>query len=343
MFEFEAPCVKVTIEEHPKADKLEVAKVDGREYNCVVMKDQFKTGDTAVYIPEHAIVPDDILEELGLTGRLAGSKKNRVKAIKLRGVMSQGILYPIDGKKMADTRPLEGCDYSLILGVTKYEPPIPTSFSGAVRRLDFLLNYKVENLQNYPETFKDGEEVTFTEKLHGTLIRISYLNGQFYISSKGMGAKGLVFMETGKTVYHRALEKYQKAVEHVKDEFNNGDFTIFGEVYGKGIQDLTYESELDMRVFDIHVSGEYISYEEMQSTLDGTNLKPVPLLYWGPYSKEKVDEHTNGNSRMPNTEHIREGLVIRAVPDRQNGQLGRAILKSKSEAYLLRSGGTEFN
>ena len=51
MFEFEAPCVKVTIEPHPDADKLEVATVKG--YNCVVGKDQLKTGDLAVYIPEN--------------------------------------------------------------------------------------------------------------------------------------------------------------------------------------------------------------------------------------------------------------------------------------------------
>ena len=337
---FEAPCVKVKIEPHPDADKLELASVSG--YNCIVGKGQFKTDDYAVYIPENSVVPDDVLEELELTGRLAGSKKNRVKAIKLRGVLSQGILYPATGKKMDNTYPLEGCDYSERLGITKYEPAIPASFSGKVRRLDFLLPFKVENIQNYPDLFKDGEEVTFTEKLHGTLLRISHLNSEFYISSKGMGAKGLVFTEDGNTVYHRVFKQYETDLAKISDELMDEDFTVFAEVYGKGVQDLQYGSDLDMRVFDIYSAGEFMSYEEVGGYLDGTQLEQVPLVYWGKFSQEKLKEHTGGDSRMPGAEHIREGIVIRPVPEREHKNLGRVILKSKSEAYLLRGSGTEF-
>ena len=204
------------------------------------------------------------------------------------------------------------------------------------------MSYKVENLQNYPDVFKDGEEVTFTEKIHGTLLRISHLNGQFYISSKGMGAKGLVFMEEGNTVYHRIFKEYQKALDTISDELLDEDFTIFAEVYGKGVQDLSYGSGLDMRVFDMHSAGEFMSYEEIGGYLDGTDLEQVPLVYWGKFSQEKVDEHTSGLSRMPGADNIREGIVIRPVPEREDKYLGRVILKSKSEQYLLRSGGSEF-
>ena len=337
---FVAPMVKVAIEPHPNADRLEVASVNG--YNCIVEKGAFKTDDLAVYIPEQAIVPDDILEEIGLTGRLAGSKKNRVKAIKLRGVLSQGILYPSIGKRLTGKGFVEGADLANELSLMKYEPEIPPQFRGSVRRLDFLMTFNVENIQKYPDLFKDGEEVIFTEKLHGTLIRISHLNGQFYISSKGMGAKGLVFTEKGKTVYHRAFERYEEDLESIKAELMREDFTIFAEVYGRGIQDLTYGSELNMRVFDMHTSGEYLSYEEIGGYLDGTRLEQVPLVYWGKFSQEKLKEHTGGDSKMPGAEHIREGIVIRPVPEREYKNLGRVILKSKSEQYLLRSSGTEF-
>ena len=236
----------------------------------------------------------------------------------------------------------ETFDYSVILGITKYEPKIPTSFSGAVRRLDFLLAYKIENLQNYPNVFVEGEDVMCTEKLHGTLMRISYLHSQFYISSKGMGAKGLVFLEEGNTVYHRMFTKYKKELEQIKDKFMGEDFTIFTEVYGKGVQDLQYDSELDMRVFDIHTAGEYLSYEDISDFVNGTKLLQVPLIYFGPFSKERIEEHSKGNTRMPGASHIREGIVIRPVPEREDKHLGRVILKSKSEKYLLRSSGTEF-
>ena len=51
MFELEAPCVKVTVEPHPKADRLEIAIVKG--FTCIVEKGAFKTDDLAVYIPEN--------------------------------------------------------------------------------------------------------------------------------------------------------------------------------------------------------------------------------------------------------------------------------------------------
>lgn len=91
--------VRVTIQEHPNADALEIAQVRG--YQSIVRKGQFETGDLAVYIPEQAIVPEWLLRRLNLwdddkgKGKLAGSNGDRVKAQKIRGVLSQGILLPL--------------------------------------------------------------------------------------------------------------------------------------------------------------------------------------------------------------------------------------------------------
>ena len=86
--------LKVTLEKleifpHPNADLLELAQVG--LYRAVVGKGQFESGDYALYIPEQAILPPELIEELGLTGKLAGPEKNRVKAVRLRGEISQGI------------------------------------------------------------------------------------------------------------------------------------------------------------------------------------------------------------------------------------------------------------
>lgn len=98
---------------HPNADALDLAVIGG--YRAVVKKGVFKKGDSVVYIPEDALVPEDILEHIGLTGRLAGKQKNRVKAIRLRGELSQGIvvrlkdfadlLTPERAKKFAEVYP----------------------------------------------------------------------------------------------------------------------------------------------------------------------------------------------------------------------------------------------
>jgi RNA ligase (TIGR02306 family) len=91
MSTFTAPVVRIrAIEAIPGADAIELAVVG--DYRSVVRKGQFQPGSVAVYLPESAIVPDALLEQLGLTGKLAGPDKNRVKAIKLRGCLSQGIL-----------------------------------------------------------------------------------------------------------------------------------------------------------------------------------------------------------------------------------------------------------
>lgn len=61
----------LTVHDHPNADALELAQVG--LYRAVVAKGAFRTGEHAVYIPEQSVLPAPLIEELGLTGRLAGS------------------------------------------------------------------------------------------------------------------------------------------------------------------------------------------------------------------------------------------------------------------------------
>src|ERR1700728_669342 len=90
MSTFAVTLEQLTIHEHTNADALELAQVG--LCRAVVLKGQFKTGDYALYIPEQAVLPDELIEELGLVGRLAGPQHNRVKAVRLRGQLSQGIV-----------------------------------------------------------------------------------------------------------------------------------------------------------------------------------------------------------------------------------------------------------
>jgi hypothetical protein len=94
MSTFRVPIVKIReITPIAGADKIELASVLG--YQSVVEKGKFKVGDYAAYIPEGSIVPEWLLINMGLLGKLAGSDKNRVKIAKLLGVVSQGLLYPV--------------------------------------------------------------------------------------------------------------------------------------------------------------------------------------------------------------------------------------------------------
>lgn len=90
MSSFKVTVERLEIHPHPNADALELAQVG--LYRAVVPKGVYKSGEYAVYIPEQAILPPALIMELGLEGRLAGREKNRVKAIRLRGELSQGII-----------------------------------------------------------------------------------------------------------------------------------------------------------------------------------------------------------------------------------------------------------
>ncbi len=201
-------CIRA-IEPHPNADAIEFAVIDG--YRSIIKKGQFQANDLVAYIPEASVLPEWLLKHLGFwdteksTGKLNGSAGNRVKAIKLRGELSQGICLGViqdsaDGGQII-TGPDDGCfanvnegdDVASILGITKYEPPIPVSMAGEVFNAgtDLTLSFDVENWKSYPDILQDGEEVVFTEKLHGTCTVVailpykdSKLNTYFWLVSR---------------------------------------------------------------------------------------------------------------------------------------------------------------
>ncbi|ORT60185.1 RNA ligase (ATP) [Streptomyces sp. CB03238] len=344
----------LTVHEHPNADALELAQVG--LYRAVVAKGAYRTGDAAVYIPEQAVLPPALVEELGLTGRLAGKASNRVKAVRLRGELSQGLvcrpraLAEVDLARAA----AEGADFAEVLGITKWVPPVPTTMSGDVESAPGLLPWvDIENIQRYPDVFEPGEPVVLTEKLHGTACLMTYVAGdeRVLVSSKGFGAKGLALKEDPRNLYWRAIRAYDvpAVAARLAAELGASRVGVFGEVYGAGVQDLGYgangrSEELGYAVFD--VSAEIDGHVRWldPAELPSVELPLVPRLYAGPYDIAKVLELATGRETVSGRElHLREGVVIRAATERYSPVVGgRAIAKAVSPAYLTRKGGTEY-
>lgn len=374
MAEFEVKVYRLTIEDHPNADKIELAGVG--DYRSIVMKGQFKTGDLGVYIPEAAVCPDWLITQLGLEGKLAGKKHNRVKAVKLRGVVSQGLIYPLANQEKGilaftgadDGRPSwtyveEGQDVQAHLGITKWEPPIPVHMQGEVFNAHgHTIAYDIENVKKYPDVLTEGELVIMTEKIHGTWCCFGYhpkfANETFIITSKGLSEDGLAFKvneANEKNLYIRALDGTANAgganvLDRALGFWGGGTpFYILGEVYGPGVQKgFTYGAEAPrFRVFDIYWGhpgqGHYFDAQVLDTMATALEIERVPELYRGPYSKEKMLEVTQGKEIVSgNAANMREGVVVRPFNERQHIELGRVILKSISEEYLLRKGGTEY-
>lgn len=344
----------LTVHEHPNADALELAQVG--LYRAVVAKGVYRTGDVAVYIPEQSVLPAGLIEELGLTGRLAGSNADRVKAVRLRGELSQGIvcrpgvLADFDLARAA----ADGVDFAERLGITKWVPPVPTSMSGDVEAAPELLPWvDIENIQRYPDVFAEGEAVVLTEKLHGSACLVTYVadEGRVHVSSKGFGAKSLALKEDPRNLYWRAVRGHGVAevAARVAERLGARRVGVFGEVYGAGVQDLTYGADgrrdtLGFAVFDVaaEIDGS-VRWLDAAEVLGG-ELPLVPRLYEGPYDIERVLEVATGRETVSGKGlHLREGVVIRSAVERYSPVTGgRAIAKAVSPAYLTRKGGTEF-
>jgi RNA ligase (TIGR02306 family) len=314
-------------------------------------------------VPEGAVIPEDMLRVTGFwdderdRGILAGRRGDRVKAVKLRGVLSQGIL--LDQRDLAANGIptfAAGAECAEPLGITKYEPPIPTELAGYVYHEPALGTYTdVENLKRYPDVLVPGEPVVITEKLHGTCSIFSLLatgdgGHEFHVSSKGQAGKGLAIREPAegerRNAYWTIARQHdvERKLRLLALELGAREVTLFGETVG--VQDLRYgfpPGELGANFFDLRVDGRYVDADVLTSQLTRPEvaLPQVPVLHVGPYDPELVRFLAEGRSTL--ADHVREGVVVRPARERRDDRVGRVILKHVGEGYLTRRGdATEF-
>lgn len=176
--EFAVKVVTITdVLPHPNADRLELAQIAG--WQCVIQKGAYKKGDLAVYVPIDSILPDAVERKLFGSDSKIKLTKSRVKTIKIRGAISQGMLAPCDELGVPAK---EGYDCTKMLGVTKFEPkdtPVHLGGGQQVKKLKKNPLFKeyggLDNFKHYPDLFEEGEEVIITEKIHGTNFRFGWL------------------------------------------------------------------------------------------------------------------------------------------------------------------------
>lgn len=384
MSKFEVRIRRVnSVSDHPNADRLSLNKVDG--FTVISNKHEdgshrYHVGQPVIYIPENALVPEELLrhgywnEEKNI-GYLAGPLGNRVKPAKLRGIVSEGIVFPVtllnsthvieyklfdktlgfvpigEAVGWEDPDPLD-VSHAETLGITKWEPEIPSSMSGDVFNASGVtMNFDVENIKKNVGAIEDGENVVMTEKLHGTNCQIvivndredeNFIDGKYVVASKGLGAKGLAFKNTEENrkgnLYVRTFLKEIDKFKRFDTFFSNAKKVHFiAEIYGKGVQDLGYNlNEPRLAIIDIFIDGVPMDYVELQNTVDHMGLDLVPVLYSGPFSEEALETHTKGTTSI-NGAHVKEGVVVKPVIERRNDN-GRVHYKSINEAYLLRKG-----
>jgi RNA ligase (TIGR02306 family) len=334
----------IEVLDHPNADLLALAKVD--DFVSVIAKDSLKTGDVVIYLQEGSILPDKIIQELGLEGKLAGGTvlpdgkklRDRVKAVRLRGTLSQGICFAPRNIELQ-----EGTDYAETLGVIKYQPPIPMEMSGAVEHKPGLLSYtEIENVKRYPNVLLPGEKVVASEKLHGTCSVMGVVGGEFVVSSKGLAKQQLGILETEGNIYWRMAREHaiEAKLRRIVEQTQAKSVFLYGETLG--VQDLLYglqKGQIAFRAFDLRINREFISNDDFQERMSEHGIPTVPLVYQGSWDRETLETLAVGSESMTGSgTHIREGLVVKPVIERGDATLGRVIVKMISPDYLTRKG-----
>jgi len=389
------------VEDHPDADRLSIVTILG--YRAITAKipdpsvqegeatyvHRYRAGDLIIYVPEAAVVPHDLLKHYGYwnvekdTGMLAGKQGDRVKIIRLRGVYSQGLVWPLanvvetgiyTGGQPTVVKPApggiimigvaEGDDVADFFGITKYEPPVPAGMNGDAAGIpEFALTYDFDSIQRWPDFFEKGEPVVVTEKLHGTFTRISYRrnvnddrlfgpNKNIAVASKGLGAKGIVMIDTeanrvGNVYVRAAIEnRLIEKIEQMADALGCDSIDIFGETFGPGIQRFNYGlSKPEFRAFDLRIDREYADSQAIEFHFDQYDIAEVPLLYDGPFDMAIIEQLRDAPLEWQGAKHVREGVVIKHAgnqsPIEHRGERMRPILKAVSPAYLLKEDGTE--
>ncbi len=319
MTEFRVEVVEIaSVEKHPNADALEIVRV--YDYPVCCRLGEFKPGDRAVYLPIDSVVP--LLDERWAF--LAGHR--RIKAKRLRGVFSMGLLTQCD-----DASWPVGLDVREHYRIQKYEPAPHSSCStrGPCEPDPghMPMYTDLEGMRRHVGALVAGEEVVLTEKLHGANARFVWTDGRLWV-----GSRTTYKAESDECIWWTAARRYELAEKLARMP----GIAIYGEVYGP-VQDLKYgsPSEVRLALFDaLDISDRrYLDYDAFVEVAARLELPVVPVLYRGPWSDD-LRAMANGKSTI--AEHMREGFVVRPARERRDDRLGRVILKLVGEDYLLR-------
>ena len=328
----------------PDADAIEVATVGG--WRVVIKKGEFVPGDLAVYCEIDSWIPNDLAPFLskGSEPRVYnGVVGERLRTVKLRGQVSQGLLLPHDivwDKNMFDfNRFDEGDDVSELLNIQKWEAPIPAQLAGEVRGMfpGFIPKTDQERIQNLTAEFADWTERKLhwevTEKLDGSSMTVYVFD-----DDEGVCSRNLNLRETEMNSLWTVARR-NDLIGKIRSTGQNLAFQ--GELIGEGIQGNPYKIRgQEFYLFDIYDigAGRYLTPLERQALAARLRVLCVPTVaaHANPYDTlgivdiAQMLKFAEGKSTLMNTTE-REGLVFKCHEE-------AVSFKAISNKFLLKGG-----
>ena len=319
----------------PDADSIETVGVLGWE--CVSKKGEFKTGDRCVYFEIDSLLPEvPVFEFLRKSCFRQDLKKFRLKTIRLRKQLSQGLALPMS--LFPDFQNLDtGTDVTDILGVEKYEPPVPAQIQGDAKR--FI----------WPISKTDEVRVQSDE---GISLVSSLIGKPYYLSLKLDGTSCSFIINPEDDEFHVCGRNYsyKQKPNHsfwtISDQYQveeklrsiGGKIALQGECVGPGIQQNKLGlTKIDYYIFNVVDTStrKRLSLQDSQDLVKELKMNFVPILERGEvfdYTPQQLLEKAKGKYRehfesaKPSQE--REGIVIRSL-------CGEISFKAINNDFLL--------
>jgi RNA ligase (TIGR02306 family) len=368
MSDWKAEVVRIEkVEKHPMADRLIIVTVLG-DYPVVTNLVDLKEGDLIGYLGIDTIVPDTeefhflcpmeyerYEDENGeIKQRQIGPKfhvgsvpeKYRIiKAKKIRGIYSQGMLHPID--RYRDSLK-EGDSLVELLGLKKWVEEVDdeVKFNGVKVKMRgtnqasppkgwSIPFYDIESIRKYLKCFLPNEQVVLLEKINGSNSAFCHDGTNLVVKSRNYYKK-----EDEKDMWWNAANRYD-----LKNKLAKYPMMVFfaecaGQIknfrYGAKIVNGSLHTRLFFfDIFDLSKMS-YLNYEDSLSIVKGLGLEYAPEIYKGPWTnKEEMYPYAEGLSLVDN-KTIREGFVMKPLIERIEPKLnGRWQVKLVSETYNL--------
>ncbi len=309
------------------ADVIEKVQIDG--WVTVSRKGEFTVGQRVVFCEVDSFLPVpnpawDYLLKGSAPSVCEGIEGVRIRTSTIRGVTSQGLAVAFN--KLAQEKELEamavGTDVTRMLGIIKYEPPIPKELAGQVKGgFNFGIpktdEQRIQNLIDDIPTKIAGKSFRRTQKIDGTSTTIYINNGEV-----GVCGRNWEYREDPNVAVWYVARRY-KIIEALQKLSNGRNLALQGETAGPGIcnnkEKLVRLEFFLFRVWDIDES-RFLNDAEKQELVAkmielGAELKTVPDLgivtMPDDVSVEFLLEQADGPSFMPNA--IREGDVYHRV------------------------------
>lgn len=316
---------------HKNADRLEVAILGG--WPVVVRKGEFKAGDLVVFCEVDCLLPPrpeyDFLEKSCSHTEPDGTEWYRIRTVRLRGQLSQGIVLPLTILP-EELRGLPGgAAVTDFLGIRKYEKPLSPQLAGVAlgQFPHFIPKTDEERIQNLDIDELEGFFFEVSEKLDGSSCTV-YAHDQHV----GVCSRNLELVHNPDNTFWKTA-KDANALSAVRE---HGEIAIQGEVIGPGIQGNKYKLNAhEFRAFNVYLIDEqrYMTQTEFVLYCAEHRIPTVPRL--GRLVVRSIAQVLKfaENASHLNDQVEREGVVlVRDFPT------GRVSFKAISNKFLLNGG-----